>query len=277
VRLTFLGVRGSTASPGPDFVRYGGNTSCIAVSGDVGAPDLVLDAGTGLRGLVRLLDGAAFDGSIVLSHLHWDHMQGLPFCTAVDRDDSVVRVVLPAQDGRTGTELVAQHMSPPAFPITPDGLRGSWRFDAVDVGPLQVGPYAVTATDVAHKGGRTFGYRVERDGRSLGYLPDHAPAAGVSQHTLDTLAGVDLLIHDAQFIEPERGIADLFGHATIGDAVDLALEVGARTLVLFHHGPGRTDDALDALLTDLDGHAGRLGALQVVTPREGDVLPLPRA
>jgi phosphoribosyl 1,2-cyclic phosphodiesterase len=276
VRLTFLGVRGSTAAPGPDFVRYGGNTSCIAVGGTEGPADLVLDAGTGLRGLPRLLDGAPFRGAVLLSHLHWDHMQGLPFCLSVDRDDSQVQVVLPAQDGRTGVELIEQHMSPPAFPITPAGLRGDWTFTAVESGTRPVGAYQVTATDIAHKGGRTYGYRVERDGVSVAYLPDHAPAAGVSPHTLETLAGVDLLVHDAQFVESERSIAEAYGHATIGDAVDLALAVGARRLALFHHGPGRTDDALDAQLVGLDGAADRLGGLVVITPREGDVVTVTR-
>ncbi len=274
MRLTFLGVRGSTASPGPDFVRYGGNTSCIAVSGDDGPPDLALDAGTGLRGLTGLLGGSSYDGGILLSHLHWDHMQGLPFCNAADRDDAVVEVVMPAQDGKDGHDLLLQHMSPPAFPITPDGLRGTWTFTAADVGRFELGAYQVRATEIAHKGGRTFGYRVERDGASLAYLPDHAPAAGVSEDTLDTLRGVDLLVHDAQFVESERGIANAFGHATVGDAVDLALEVGARTLALFHHGPGRTDDALDAVVAHLDGRAGRVGSLTVITPREGDVVAL---
>jgi ribonuclease BN (tRNA processing enzyme) len=166
-------------------------------------------------------------------------------------------------------------MSPPAFPITPDGLRGAWTFTAAEVGQFAIGPYQVRATEIAHKGGRTYGYRVERGGASLAYLPDHAPVAGVSDDTLETLRDVDLLVHDAQFVEAERGIADAFGHSTVGDAVDLALEVGARTLALFHHGPGRTDDALDAIVTALDGRAGRLGSLTVITPREGDVVELP--
>ena len=274
MRLTFLGVRGSTASPGSDFVRYGGNTSCIAISSGAAPPDLVLDAGTGLRGLTALIGGARYDGAILLSHLHWDHVQGLPFCPVLDRDDAVIEVVMPAQDGKSGHDLLMQHMSPPAFPITPDGLRGSWTFRAAHVGQFAVGPYQVRATEIAHKGGRTYGYRVERDGTSIAYLPDHAPSSGVSPDTLDTLRGVDLLVHDAQFVEAERHIADAFGHSTIGDAVDLALEVGARTLALFHHGPGRTDDALDAIVADLDGRAARLGSLSVITPREGEIVEL---
>ena len=246
--LTFLGVRGSTAAPGPEFVRYGGHTSCIAVSASASEPPtLLLDVGTGLRALAGLLGSEPFRGSALVSHLHWDHVQGLPFTPAVDRDDARMNVFLPAQDGRSGLELLSHSMSPPAFPITPDQLHGQWSFTAVEAGTFTTEGFTVTAFDVAHKGGRTYGYRVEHGGASVAYLPDHSPAAGVDDVALAVLGDVDVLIHDAQFLDPEREIADLFGHATVQDAVALAHRVGAGTLVLFHHGPGRTDDALDRI------------------------------
>ena len=135
MKVKLLGVRGSTPAPGPDFVRYGGHTSCIALfADDATLPTLVLDAGTGLRLVTGLLDGASYDGSIVLSHLHWDHMQGLPFFAAGDRDDSRVDLYLPAQGGQTGRDLLAQSFAPPSFPITPEGLRGRWGFHAMPTG-----------------------------------------------------------------------------------------------------------------------------------------------
>ena len=135
MRATFLGVRGSTCAPGRDFVRYGGNTSCIAVTRTgQDRPTVLLDAGTGIRGVTRLLDGAPFRGTILVSHLHWDHVQGLPFFAAGDRPDSAVRVIIPAQGGSSGRDLLAQLMSPPGFPIEPEGLLGDWVFDAVDDG-----------------------------------------------------------------------------------------------------------------------------------------------
>ena len=270
MRLTFLGVRGSTPAPGLDFVRFGGHTSCIAVSHSAGEnPTLALDAGTGLRGLTRLLDGSSFRGSVLLSHLHWDHVQGLPFFAAGDRDDARVDVYLPAQDGRNGHELVSQFMSPPAFPITPDGLRGSWTFHAVEPSTFSADGFDVTACEVVHKGGRTFGYRVQTAQASVAYLPDHAPAAGVSDHALAALANVDVLVHDAQFVETERAIADDYGHATVADAVALAERVGAASLVLFHHGPQRIDDALDRIADRLDAR------IPVIVAHEGLVLDLP--
>jgi ribonuclease BN (tRNA processing enzyme) len=266
VRIQLLGVRGSTPAPGADFVRYGGHTSCIAITPeDAGRPDLVLDAGTGLRSLTTVLAGAPFDGSILLSHLHWDHMQGLPFFAAGDRDGARVDLYIPAQEDRSGRDLLAQSFSPPAFPITPEGLRGAWTFQALADGLHAIESFAVTAVPIEHKGGRTFAYRVEDARGSLAYLPDHAPAAGVSAELVAMLTGVDVLIHDAQFLEAERAMAIDYGHATVLDSVKLAQACRAGHLVLFHHSPARTDGALDEIAAWVPQVAGQL---PVVLARE---------
>ena len=265
-----LGVRGSTAAPGADFVRHGGHTSCLAITPDeVDRPTLVLDAGTGLRSLTGLLEGAPFHGSIVLSHLHWDHMQGLPFFAAGDRADARVDLYVPAQDGRSGRDLLAQSLSPPAFPITPEGLRGAWTFHAMAEGRHEVEGLTVTAVEIEHKGGRTFGLRVDDARGSLAYLPDHAPAAGISPELVAMLAGVDVLVHDAQFLDGERPVAVDYGHATVQDAIALGQSAGAGQLVLFHHSPARSDDALDEIASWAPDLAGDL---PVVVAREGMVL-----
>ena len=172
MRLAFLGVRGSTPAPGPEFTVTGGNTACVAVSHDGCPPSLVLDAGTGLRRLSARLGGAAFRGSILLSHLHWDHVQGLPFFTAGDRDDAIVQLCMPEQGDPV--EVLSRAMSPPHFPIGPDGLRGSWGFAGLAPGWHRIEGFDVLALDIAHKGGRTFGYRIEDGRASIAYLPDHA-------------------------------------------------------------------------------------------------------
>jgi phosphoribosyl 1,2-cyclic phosphodiesterase len=246
VKVQLLGVRGSTPAPGADFVRYGGHTSCLAITPEGGErPTLVLDAGTGLRSLTALLGGDAYEGSIVLSHLHWDHMQGLPFFAAGDRETARVDLYVPAQDGRSGRDLLAHSFSPPSFPIAPEGLHGRWTFHAMEEGRHKVEGLAVTAVEIEHKGGLTFGLRVDDERGSVAYLPDHAPAAGVSDALLTMLDGVDVLIHDAQFLEGERPVAVDYGHATVQDCVKLAERCGASTVVLFHHSPARTDEALD--------------------------------
>ena len=274
MKVQLLGVRGSTPAPGADFVRYGGHTSCVAITAEGGdRPSLVLDAGTGLRSLTAMLGGAAFDGSVVLSHLHWDHMQGLPFFAAGDRVDARVDLYVPAQDGRSGRDLLAQSLSPPAFPITPEGLRGAWAFHAMAPGPHEVEGLTVTAVEIAHKGGQTYGLRVDAPEGSVAYLPDHAPAASVSAELMAMLDGVDVLIHDAQFLEGERPVAVDYGHATVQDAVKLATDCRAGTIVLFHHSPARTDDALDAIgewAVDLSPDVA------VVVAREGMTLDVRR-
>jgi phosphoribosyl 1,2-cyclic phosphodiesterase len=273
VRAQLLGVRGSTPAPGADFVRYGGHTSCLAITPEgTDLPTLVLDAGTGLRSLTTVLGGAAFDGSIVLSHLHWDHMQGLPFFAAGDREAARVDLYLPAQDERSGRDLLAQAFSPPSFPITPEGLHGTWGFHALEGGRHKIEGFAITAVDIEHKGGRTFGLRVEDERGSLAYLPDHAPAAGVSDELLAMLSGVDVLVHDAQFLEGERPVAVDYGHATVQDAVKLAETCGAGTIVLLHHSPARSDAALD----EIAGWApGLTTGPAVVVAREGMTLDVP--
>jgi phosphoribosyl 1,2-cyclic phosphodiesterase len=254
VKLRFCGVRGSTPAPGPDFVRVGGHTSCLAVWPDGSTlPRLILDAGTGIRAVSPLLGGGPFRGTVLLTHLHWDHVQGLPFFRAGDRDDAVVDLLLP-DEGVPAASLLARAMSPPHFPIGPEGLRGTWRFAGIEEGWREVEGLAVLAREVPHKGGRTFGYRVEGAVGSFAYLPDHLPATGGDRGPLETSAsvreliqGVDLLVHDAQFVAAESALARDYGHATVEQAVALAAAARVAELVLFHHSPERIDAEAEAL------------------------------
>jgi phosphoribosyl 1,2-cyclic phosphodiesterase len=280
VRLTFCGVRGSTPAPGPDFVRYGGHTSCVAVAHDgAAAPTLLLDAGTGARQVSALLDGQPFTGTILLTHLHWDHTQGLPFFRAGDRDDARVTLLLPdQQDGTGAEEVLARAMSPPHFPIRPSQLRGSWSFGAISPGPFEVGGFTVLACEIPHKGGRTLGYRIS-DGRSVAaYVTDHCPTAlgpgpdGWGEYhaaAVELAAGADVLVHDAQLLAEEVPAEAAFGHAAADYVVALAERAGARRAVLFHHKPDRTDEALDQL-----GKRFATAPVPVTVAAEGLVLQL---
>lgn len=258
MRVHVLGVRGSTPAPGHAFARHGGNTSCVALARDGEPPSLVLDAGTGLRGLGALLGERPFDGALLLGHLHWDHTQGLPFSRAVDADGARVRLCLPDQeDGAAALDVLARAMSPPHFPIGPEGLRGHWSFEGLTPGTHEVAGFEVLALDIPHKGGRTYGYRIS-DGRSaVAYLSDHGPVAlgpgpdgwgPYHEHAMALADGVDLLLHDAQHTAAELPARAGWGHSAVDYPVHLALRAGSRSVLLFHHDPNRTDAELDAIV-----------------------------
>jgi phosphoribosyl 1,2-cyclic phosphodiesterase len=260
LKITFYGVRGSTPCAGTEFDRIGGHTSCVAVSVDDELPVLVLDAGTGLQSLTRRFGSQPFDGTILLTHLHWDHVQGLPFFPPADRDDARVTLCQPAQGDPA--EVLRRSMSPPHFPIGPEGLSGEWHHVALEAGEHKVGPFVVTARDVVHKGGRAFGYRVEHDGHAFAYVPD---ALDDNDEAIRALAAdVDVLVRGTPFVASEHERAELFGHGTVEHAVELAQRIGVGRLVVTHHGPMRTDDAVDELIA-------RPG---LTIAREGDTLAI---
>jgi len=255
VRLVLLGVRGSTTAPGAEFVRYGGHTSCVAVALDGEMPTLILDAGTGLRGLPALMGGRPFSGTICLGHLHWDHTSGLPFCPVVDNPDATVDLWVPEQ-GDTEA-ILTRWMAPPHFPITPHELRGKWHFGGLDEGVHKLAGFEVLAREIPHKGGRTFGYRVSDGHAAFAYLSDHCPTnlgpgpGGLGElhpAAMELADGCDLLIHDSQYLDEELAARADFGHAAAGYAVALAEAAGVPSLLLFHHDPPRTDDQIDELV-----------------------------
>jgi ribonuclease BN (tRNA processing enzyme) len=233
-------------------------------------PTLLLDAGTGIRAVGALLGEAPFRGTILLTHLHWDHVQGLPFFGPGDREDAHVRLLLP-DEGVEATDMLRRAMSPPHFPIGPEGLRGTWRFDVLDEGTHDIEGITVRAGEIPHKGGRTFGYRLDEGGQTVAYVPDHLPAGSgpAWESAVDLVRGVDVLVHDAQFVDAERDLAHAFGHCTIDEAIQLAVAGGCGQLVLFHHSPSRTDDEIDGIQ-----NACASEPLPVVAALEGDELAL---
>ena len=276
MRVIVCGVRGSTPAPGPEFVRYGGNTSCVAIAADGAQPTLVLDAGTGLQRLGAHLDGRTFNGTILLSHLHWDHTHGLPFFNSGDRQDAQVTVLMPAQGDPVN--VLARAMSPPHFPIKPTELRGRWRFLGIQPGDRTVEGFEVLAREIPHKGGLTYGYRVSDSRHSIAYLSDHSPTAlgpgpnGLGAYhsaALELTRGVDLLIHDAQHTAEEFPQKSSFGHSAIDYAIGLAAAARVKRVLLFHHDPPRTDDQLDAIMAALPP-----SAIPVEAAAEGSVIEL---
>jgi phosphoribosyl 1,2-cyclic phosphodiesterase len=257
-------------------VRYGGNTSCIGIAHPGQGPSLVLDAGTGLQRLSALQNGEPFKGSILLSHLHWDHTHGIPFFGAGDRQGAEITLMMPAQGDPAN--VLARVMSPPHFPIKPSELRGKWRFLGIQEGPRPVEGFDVIAREIPHKGGLTYGYRVSGDGATIAYLSDHSPIAfgpgpagfGAYHPAAIALArSADLLIHDAQLTGPEFAAFSPFGHSAVEYAIGLAEAAGVKRLLLYHHDPSRTDDQIDAIVA---AHRGT--AISVEAAAEGTVIDL---
>ncbi len=267
MRLYVCGVRGSTQAPGADYARVGGHTSCVALAHDGEPPTLILDAGTGIRRVWDILGRQPFRGSIVLGHLHWDHTHGLPFFRAGDDPGARVDVHVPTvgdheappHQGRHADALtrLSGGMAPPYFPITPDQLRGDWRFHDLDEGILDVEGFRVLVREVPHKGGRTFGLRVEDETGVVAYMSDHHPVSlgpgpdGFGPYhpaALELAAGADVLLHDSQYTAAEFASRADFGHSTVDYAVGLGAAAGVGQVLLYHHDPARTDAELDDIL-----------------------------
>lgn len=266
--MHLCGVRGSTPTPGAEFLRYGGHSSCVALAHDGQLPSLVLDAGTGLRQLTAVLGSEPFQGTILLGHLHWDHVHGMPFFTAADRPASRIDVRLPAP-GEDALDVLTRGFSPPHFPITPTELGPGWSFGALEPGRHEIEGFQVLVREIPHKGGPTYGFRVEDESGSVAYISDHDPMKagpgpdGLGEYHDAALAlatGVDLLIHDAQFLASELPGVGHLGHATVEYAVGLAEKAGVRQLLLYHHAPSRTDDEIDAIVARLSSSHVQLAA-----------------
>jgi phosphoribosyl 1,2-cyclic phosphodiesterase len=215
-----------------------------------GEDPIVCDLGTGLRswGDTQPLDGS-FRATALVTHFHFDHVQGLPFLAAADRIGSQFDIYGPGLTGHDVKDQFTQFVRPPFFPVTIDQLRGSYRLHDISDESFSVGGMKVRSRPVPHVG-LTLGFRIEHEGISVAYVPDHqAPVdfASVADAVLDLCDGVDLLIHDAQYVEADWEAKAHWGHSTIAYSIEVAARCGAKALALFHHDPSRGDDDLDRL------------------------------
>ncbi len=282
MRIKFWGTRGSIARPGPTTARYGGNTSCVEVRANSGTL-IVLDCGTGGHPLGQELIASgtgATQGSILISHTHWDHIQGIPFFAPLFSAGNVWDLYGPKGLAQGLRSTLAGQMEHTYFPITLDQFGATIRYHDLVEGTFSIGDVKITTRYLNHPA-LTLGYRIEVDGASLAYCCDHEPhsaalasgeatMSGSDQRHQDFVAGADLVIHDAQYTARDYPSKVGWGHSPAEYAVRLCRDASVKKLALTHHDPLRDDDGIDAIVDEARLRLLKDGSpLEVLAAAEG--------
>ncbi len=283
--VQFWGVRGSIPSPGPETSGFGGNTSCVELR--FGDEVLILDAGSGLRplglALSRELQIQSRDLHLLISHTHWDHIQGLPFFLPAYAPSNRIRILGAAGTRARIEAALVRQMDPLQFPVPFEALAGIAGIEEFGVAPATLGSFEVRTISLNHPGGCT-GFRVRAGDATVAYLPDHesyrvalassdqavaAAAERAQAALLEFLEGCDLLILDSQYDRTEYLSRIGWGHGCLDDSVELALRARAGRLVLFHHDPGHADEKIDAMVAQARRQVAESGSqMRVEAARE---------
>ena len=287
MHVRFWGTRGSIAKPGPRTIRYGGNTSCVEVRSAAGTL-VVIDCGTGAHGLGKLLmetEPRPLRGHMLISHTHWDHIQGWPFFAPLFVPGNEWDIYAPHGLAETVQETLAGQMQYTYFPVLLEQLSATIRYHELVEGVFAIGDIKVKTQYLNHPA-LTLGYRLEADGVAVVYACDHEPysrqmAIGMGEPNRQDgwhahfLADADLVIHDAQYTVGEYQEKIGWGHSTAEYAVEIGRVAGVKAVALTHHDPLRDDDGIDDLIERIrDTTAGKDGAPHVFAAAEGPVLDL---
>lgn len=306
MRVRFWGVRGSLPVPGARTERYGGNTSCVEVCSAAGTR-IVVDAGTGIRGLGKELMRGEFERGVgtahlLISHTHWDHIQGLPFFAPLYEQGNRLHVYARRRDDLHLRALFASQAHDPYFPFSQDETRAEISFrELSDSEVFDIADVRIASTRLNHPYVAT-AYRLSADGVSVAYVSDTAPFSdilfdhryvggpsfGEALSAGDRAAlrsmrdgvvrlcdGADLVIYDTMFTADDYRRMPHYGHSRPSDAVEICQAAGARTLALFHHAPERSDAAVDAILAETRASIGQSRlSLGLVAAYEGLSLDL---
>ncbi|MCY7422526.1 MAG: MBL fold metallo-hydrolase [Chitinophagaceae bacterium] len=279
MKITLWGVRGSIPTSGPDTRHYGGNTPCIEVSED--GWTLILDAGSGMQRLNSSIKLENKRVDILLTHLHFDHIQGLGFFKALFNPEMEVHIWGPASTLTSLRSRLGKYFSPPLFPVHFRDLPCKLHLHEVENSTFTIGPFVINSRYVTHLG-PTIGFRISDKHAVLSYIPDHEPALGPKGLSKDLkwLSGSDLalnsdlLLHDGQFSSEEYKNKVGWGHCSMEDATAFAALAGVKHLMLFHHDPSHTDQQLDKLFRDINHIKG--GKMKLDLAVEGTEINLPK-
>ena len=301
MQVTFWGVRGSHPVPGPNTVRYGGQTSCVEIRSDAGHC-IILDAGTGMRELGRKLARSQMGGGtneyhILLSHVHWDHIQGLPFFKPSYVQGSRISVYALRAAADELQQVIGGITRHEYFPTPLELVPADFAFH--EVAPkreLRIFDFRIMPIALNHPFGAV-GYHISADGTSVAYVSDTAPFTdvlhkqhflsgpeeltdadravlrGLEQDLIATLRGTDTVIYDTHFLPEEYARLPHYGHSTPQHALDICAGIDVRRLVLYHHAPSHSDDVMDEI-AETYRERGAAQGIEVITAREHLTLPI---